>query len=56
MKYETVLHELQSIVASIENEELSIDELTLKTKRANELIQFCKEKLRKVEVEIENQK
>ena len=53
MKYETALHELQTIVAAIENEQLSIDELTLSTKRANELIQFCKEKLRKVELELE---
>ena len=52
MKYETALQELQTIVQAIENEEVSIDELTAKTKRANELIQFCKEKLRKVELEV----
>ncbi|MFK7949841.1 MAG: exodeoxyribonuclease VII small subunit [Saprospiraceae bacterium] len=52
MTYENALQELQTIVAAIENEQVSIDELTAKTKRASELIQFCKEKLRKVELEV----
>jgi exodeoxyribonuclease VII small subunit len=53
MTYENALKELQIIVAAIENEEVSIDELTEKVKRAGELIKYCKEKLRKVEAEIE---
>lgn len=53
MTYENALKELQTIVAAIENEEVSIDELTVKVKRAGELIQYCKEKLRQVEKEIE---
>lgn len=54
MTYEKALEELQIIIAAIENEQVSIDELTAKVKRANELIRFCKEKLRKVESEIGN--
>ena len=53
MTYENALKDLQTIVAAIENEEVSIDELTVKVKRAGELIQYCKEKLRQVEKEIE---
>ena len=54
MTYEKALKELQTIVAQIENEEVSIDELTEKVKRAGELIKYCKEKLRKVGEEVEN--
>ncbi|MFT5832937.1 MAG: exodeoxyribonuclease VII small subunit [Cognaticolwellia sp.] len=54
MTYEKALEELQIIVAQIENEEISIDELTEKVKRSGELIKYCKEKLRKVEADIEN--
>ncbi len=53
MTYENALSELQAIVAQIENEEVSIDELTEKVKRASELIKFCKDKLRKVGQEVE---
>ena len=52
MTYEKALKELQHIVATIENEAVSIDELSEKTKRAGELIRFCKNKLRNVEQEI----
>jgi exodeoxyribonuclease VII small subunit len=52
MTYEKALKELQHIVATIENEAVSIDELSEKTKRAGELIRFCKDKLRNVEQEI----
>lgn len=55
MTYEKALEELQHIVAAIENEAVSIDELSTKTKRAGELIQFCKNKLRDVEQEVGQQ-
>ena len=55
MTYEKALQELQHIVAAIENEAVSIDELSDKMKRAGELIQFCKDKLRKVEEEVGQQ-
>ena len=53
MTYEKALDKLQSIISSIENEEISIDELSKKTKEANQLIEFCRTKLRDVAVEIE---
>lgn len=50
--YESALQELQSIVSDIENDSVSVDELTKKVKRASELIKFCKTILTKTEVEV----
>jgi exodeoxyribonuclease VII small subunit len=52
LSYELAFHELQDIIASIENDEVSIDALALKVKRAGELVQFCRLKLRAAETEI----
>jgi exodeoxyribonuclease VII small subunit len=52
MTYEEALTELQKIAENLENETVSIDNLTQNVQRANHLIQFCKEKLRNVETEI----
>ncbi len=54
MTYTTALKELQEITTELENEQVGIDELSSKIKRAAELIQFCKEKLRNVEGEVED--
>jgi exodeoxyribonuclease VII small subunit len=50
--YESALQELQSIVSDIENDSVSVDELSKKVKRASELIKFCKTILTKAEVEV----
>ncbi|MBZ9651133.1 exodeoxyribonuclease VII small subunit [Psychroflexus montanilacus] len=50
--YESALQELQSIVSDIENDSVSVDELTKKVKRASELIKFCKTILTKTEIEV----
>jgi Exonuclease VII small subunit. len=52
--YETALEELQKIVADLQEENVSIDDLSEKVKRAAALIQFCKSKLRSTEEEIED--
>jgi exodeoxyribonuclease VII small subunit len=52
MNYEQALQQLQKIVSEIENEAISLDELTEKVKTANELIAFCKTRLRQVEMDI----
>ncbi|MCR9171058.1 MAG: exodeoxyribonuclease VII small subunit [bacterium] len=44
-KYTEAFEELQQIVADIEDGEISVDELSIKVKRASELIKICKEKL-----------
>lgn len=52
--YETALEELQIIVAELQEESVSIDDLSEKVKRAAALIQFCKNKLRSTEEEVED--
>ena len=53
MNYTKAKNELEKIVQSIESEELDIDTLTQKVKRATELIAFCKEKLTKTDSELQ---
>ncbi|MFN5706379.1 MAG: exodeoxyribonuclease VII small subunit [bacterium] len=52
--YEQAYNELLEIVNGIENESISIDILAEKVKRASELIQFCQDKLRSTEKELNN--
>jgi exodeoxyribonuclease VII small subunit len=54
LTYSKAYAELESIVSQIENEEIEIDKLTEKVKRASELLAFCKEKLKKSEKEVSN--
>lgn len=53
LNYNKAFAELEKIVSQMENDEVQIDELAQKVKRASELIKFCKEKLYNSEVEIE---
>ena len=50
--YESAMQELQEIVDQLQEEAVSVDDLSEKVKRAAELIQFCKGKLRFTETEI----
>jgi exodeoxyribonuclease VII small subunit len=43
--YTEAFEELQTIVREIENGQISVDELSIKVKRATELIRICKQKL-----------
>lgn len=52
MTYSAALEELELIIHEIESEEISIDDLSLKVKRASSLLKFCKEKLRTTEEDI----
>lgn len=54
LTYEQAYNELLEIVNGIENESISIDILADKVKRASELIQFCQDKLRSTEKELNN--
>ena len=49
--YEKAFEELTQIVNDIEQENILLDELTVKIKKASALIQFCKERLRLTEAE-----
>lgn len=50
--YETSYQELVKIVKEIESENIDIDSLSEKVKRAEKLISFCKGKLKVTEEEV----
>ena len=53
MTYELAYAELQEITHALQNEQVSIDSLAEKVKRAAELVAFCQEKLRTTAEEVE---
>ncbi|MCO6476677.1 MAG: exodeoxyribonuclease VII small subunit [Phaeodactylibacter sp.] len=53
LTYEKALQELQQIVAQLQEDAVSVDELSDKVKRAAELIAYCREKLRTAEESLE---
>ena len=52
LNYTQAMKRLEEIVAKIESGEMDIDSLTDNLKEAKELVNFCKEKLTKVENEV----
>lgn len=52
LTYENALNELEQIVSAVERGELPISELTVKLKRAQELLAFCQTQLTQVETDI----
>lgn len=52
LSYSEAYNELQTIASNLENGKYEIDELSVKIKRAGELVNFCKEKLRIIEEDI----
>jgi exodeoxyribonuclease VII small subunit len=50
--YKDAIEEIEEIVSLMENEELDVDDLTVKVKRAAQLLKFCKEKLYETENEV----
>jgi exodeoxyribonuclease VII small subunit len=53
IKYTEALEELQQIVSEIEDGEITVDELSIKVKRASELIKICKAKLTATEEDVD---
>lgn len=53
MTYDEALSELKSILQQLQEGKVPMEEMSGKVKRAAELVQFCKEKLRGVEEEVE---
>jgi exodeoxyribonuclease VII small subunit len=51
--YRESVEEVEEILASIENDELDVDELAEKVKRVTFLLKACKEKLFKTQEEVE---
>lgn len=53
MTYSKAIAELDAIVAKMESNQCDIDSLAQYTSRALELLKFCKERLFKVDAEVE---
>jgi exodeoxyribonuclease VII small subunit len=51
--YKQAISELEKILKELENNDVDVDDLTEKVKRAAELIGICKEKLFHADAEIE---
>jgi len=52
ISYDKAFEELQTIVQDMEDGEIGVDELSVKVKRAAELIKICKAKLTSTESDI----
>ena len=52
LKYDEALAQLKEISNKLENKQVSMDDLTEVVKRANELAEYCKTKLKSTETEI----
>lgn len=53
MNYEEASRELQTIIDQLQEESVPIDELSEKTKRAADLIRFCRQKLRSTQQDLD---
>lgn len=54
ISYNEAVKEIETILHKIENEELDVDDLAGKVKRAYFLLKICREKLHSTEKDIEN--
>ena len=54
MNYDEALAELRNILRELQEGQNGLEALAAKVKRAAELVQFCKEKLRSIEEEVED--
>ena len=50
--YEAAMEELEEILRSLESNELKIDDLAKNARRATELVEYCKNKLRTTSEEL----
>ena len=50
--YEAAMEELEELIASLESNELKIDDLAKNARRATELVEYCKNKLRTTSEEL----
>ena len=53
LTYEAAWNELQAIVQALQAETVSIDDLSEKVERATTLANFCRERLRQTEAQLE---
>lgn len=50
--YDKAFAELQQIIQDLQGDSVSIDQLATKLKKANDLLSFCRNRLREVESEL----
>lgn len=53
MTYDSAYEALEEIVEQMESDKIQVDELAQNVRRAKELIAFCENKLREIEVEVD---
>ena len=54
LKYAQAMERLNQIIARIENEEIDVDELSKQVKEAVKLIETCKAKIEKAELDVKS--
>jgi exodeoxyribonuclease VII small subunit len=54
LTYQKALQELENLLQQLENQEIPIDQLADKVKYAYELLQYCQQKLKLTEDELQN--
>lgn len=52
LTYSTAMSELSAIAEAMENDTISVDDLSEKVKRAQELIAFCQDKLKRTDEDV----
>lgn len=52
LTYEAAMEQLEKLAKEMENGDISIDQLATKLKEAQQLLQFCKDKLTKADEEV----
>ncbi len=52
ISYNKALEEIDAIINSLSDNSIDVDELTVQVKRATELIKLCKERLQKIETDV----
>ncbi len=50
--YDAAMQELQTLVGQLQNDQIGVDTLAEKVRRAAELIRLCREKLRQTEDDV----
>lgn len=54
LTYKQAIEELEQIISDLENENIDLDDLLKKVERAALLVNYCKEKLKNSEINLEN--
>lgn len=52
IKYQDALRKLDELIAQIENDEIDVDDLSVRIKEAVGLLKICKSKIDKADVEV----